>query len=176
MSTSAQEGLTLVGDIIDIEVCSDLSETEPTWDLVAKTQDTIELSPNVEIASARPHEKMQQDKAGTSEAWETSFTQQIVSGPGQLQTLGLLTEDFKQAGQYDSRDTTEVIRITVYADEAAKSAGEFKAQIGFENYLLAGDGGEIAVDDFSTESFVIHSRHRPLRLGLGATFTDEGAA
>jgi len=162
----------MAGNIIDIEHVEDLTATEPTWDLVAKTQDTVGTSPNTNVADARVHEKFNLEKSATSEAWEISFSALIVTGPGQLQTLGLLTDNFEEKGHADSRDATEALRITVYEDQAAKDAGEYKYRTGVEDYLLVHDGGEIAVDDYSTVSFTIHSRHRPIRLGLGGSFTE----
>ena len=169
---SATQGRTIVGDIIDIEHCEDLTATEPTWDLVAKTQDTVETSPNTEVADTRLHERFNLEKSATSEAWEISFSALIETGPGQLQVLGLLTDNYEEAGHVDSRDTAEALRITIYADQAAKDAGEYKYRTGIEDYLLVHDGGEVPADDYSSISFVIHSRHRPIRLGLGGSFTE----
>lgn len=169
---AAPDGQTIAGGIIDIEHCEDVTATAPTWNLVAKTQDTVELSPNAENVDARVHEKFNLEKDVVSEAWEIAFSALLVTGPGQLQTLGLLTDDFREKGHADAPETdTQAIQITVYDDQAAKDAGEVKYQVASTNYVLMHDGGEIAVDDYSTVSFVIHSRERPIRVDLGGTLT-----
>lgn len=170
-ASNVTEGQTIVGDLIDIEVCEDVSATDPTWNKVAKTKDTVELAPNTEIANVREHGQFAQDKDATSEAWEISFSSQVVTGPGQLQTLGLLTDNFAEKGHNAvPGDSGEALRITIYEDAAAKAAGEMKYQVGTDDYILAHDGGELSVEDYSTLSLVIHSRVRPIHLGLGGEF------
>ena len=176
MSSNVPENERIVGDIIIIETCEDVTADAPTWTVVGSTTDSIEMSPNTEIGDSREHGSFQLEKDATSEAWEIAFTANVLSGPAQLQALGMLTDNFEMRGHYDpGRDGTEAIRITVYADQAAYDAGNYKAQIGTDNYVLAHDGNELNVDDYSTVSFVVHTRRRPIRLGLGGTFDGTAA-
>ena len=174
-STVVEENQRIVGDIIVIETTDDLTATAPTWTVVGSTSDSIELSPNSEIADSREHGEFTLQKDPVSEAWEISHAANMLSGPAQLQALGLLTDDFHERGTYDpGRNSNEAFRITVYADQAAYDAGNFKAQIGASNYVVAHDGGEINVDDYSTLSVVWHLRQRPVRIGLGGTLGNGG--
>ena len=170
MTSTVAENKRIVGDIIVIETTDDHTATAPTWTVVGSTTDSIEMSPNAEIADSREHGDFILQKDPASEAWEVSHAANMLTGPAQLQALGLLTSDNKERGTYDpGRDGTEAFRITVYADQAAYDAGNFKARIGASNYVVAHDGGEINVDDYSTLSVVWHLRQRPVRLGLGGT-------
>lgn len=171
MTSTVAENERIVGDIIVIETSDDPNATSPTWTVVGSTTDSIEMSPNAEIADAREHGSFLLEKDPVSEAWEISFTANMLTGPAQLQSLGLLTDTFETKGSHDpGRDSTESLRISVYEDQAAYDAGTFKAQIGTSNHIRVHDGGEIAVDDYSTISFVLHLRERPIRLGLGGSF------
>ncbi|EMA42658.1 hypothetical protein [Halococcus saccharolyticus] len=170
MTSTVAENKRIVGDIIVIETTDDHTATAPTWTVVGSTTDSIEMSPNAEIADNREHGDFILQKDPVSEAWEISHAANMLTGPAQLQALGLLTEDNKERGTYDpGRDGNEAFRISVYADQAAYDAGDYKAQIGASNYVVAHDGGEINVDDYSTISIVWHLRQRPVRLGLGGT-------
>ncbi|WP_435075957.1 hypothetical protein [Halococcus sp. AFM35] len=174
-STVVEENQRIVGDIIVIETTDDATATAPTWTAVGSTTDSIELSPNAEMGDAREHGEFVLQKDPVSEAWEIALSANMLSGPAQLQALGLLTDDFHVRGAYDpGRTSNEAFRITVYADQAAYDAGNFKAQIGASNYVAAHDGGEINVDDYSTISVVFHLRQRPVRIGLGGTLGSGG--
>lgn len=165
----------LVGDIIEIEHTDDHTATTPQWDLVGKTKDTVEVSPNTEVAEVRHHGQYAMDKAPVSESWEIGFSTDIVTGTAQLQTLGLINETTQELkGSADSREgggTAEAIRITVYATEedAAAGAGSEKYQLATPDYIIAVDTGEIGVEDFSTREIVVHSRVRPIRLDAGGS-------
>ena len=163
----------IVGDIIEIEHTPDHTASSPTWTLVGATTDTVEVSPNTETTSGRDHSSKQQDKSAISEAWEIAFTRNIVTGVAQLQTLGLIDDStYELKGSVDTRNssnTADAIQITVYADEAAKSAGNAKYQIATSDYLLQAEAGELSVEDFSTQDFTVHSRERPKRLDAGGS-------
>jgi hypothetical protein len=175
MTTTVAENERIVGDIIIIEVTDDITATAPTWNVVGSTTDSIEPSSEAEVQDSREHGEYNLQKDASSEAWEIAFTANILTGPAQLQALGLLTDNFAVKGSHDpGRDGTAAIRITVYQDQAAYDAGNFKYRLGTDNYLIIQDGGEMNVDDYSTVSFVIHSRRRPVRLGLGGTLGGGG--
>lgn len=175
MTSTVAENERIVGDIIVIETTEDATATAPTWTVVGSTTDSIEMSPNAEIADAREHGSFVLEKDPASEAWEVSTSANMLTGPAQLQALGLLTDDFRTRGSYDpGRDSNEAFRISIYEDQAAYDDGTFKAQIGASNYVVAHDGGEINVDDYSTISVVWHLRQRPVRLGLGGTLGNGG--
>lgn len=170
MTSTVAENKRIVGDIIVIETTEDHTATAPTWTVVGSTTDSIEMSPNTEISDSREHGSFLLEKDPVSEAWEISFAANMLTGPAQLQSLGLLTDDYEERGQYDpGRDSTEALRISVYEDQDAYDAGDLKAQIGTGNHIRVHDGGEINVDDYSGISFVLHLRERPIRLGLGGT-------
>lgn len=163
----------LVGDIIEIEHTDDHTAGTPVWNKVGKTKDTVEVSPNTEVAEIRHHESYAMDKAPVSESWEIGFSADIVTGTAQLETLGLIdTNNYELLGSVDSREgtnTADAITVTVYATEADASAGNVKYEIGTNDYIIAVDTGEIGVEDFSTREMVIHSRIRPIRLDAGGT-------
>lgn len=166
-------GNTLIGDIIEIEHTDDHTASSPTWDLVGKTTDSVEISPNTETASQRPHSSRQQDKAAISEAWEIAFAANIVTGTAQLETLGAIdSNSYELQGSVDSNETEntgDALQVTIYEDEAAKSSDTIKYQLATTDYLLVIGSGEISVEDFSTRDFTIHSRERPIRLDAGGT-------
>jgi hypothetical protein len=164
---------TLVGDIIDIEHTDDHTASTPTWNKVGKTTDTMEIAPNVETASRRHHEDFQMDKAAVSEAWEITFSADIVTGTAQLETVDLIdTSSYELQGYADSREsgnTADAITITGYASEADKASSTVKWELGTSDYLITVGTGELNVEDFSTREFVIHSRVEPVRLDAGGS-------
>lgn len=166
-------GETIVGGIIEIEHTDDHSIADPTWTLVGKTTDTVEVSPNTSTADQRVHGSTQRDKAATDEAWEIAFTADIVTGTAQLEALGAIdTTTYELKGHVDSRETgnaNDALQITVYEDEEAKSSGTPKWQIATSDYLLIVESGTVDVEDFSTRDFTIHSRERPVRLDAGGS-------
>lgn len=170
---SVASGRSIVGDIIEIEHTDDHTVASPTWNLVGKTTDTVEISPNVDVAEARRQGSKQKDKAATGEGWEIGFTGEIVTGTAQLETLGLIdTSSYELLGSVDSRETGntgDAIQITVYDNEADKSADTPKWQSATSDYVLVAGSGELSVEDFSTRDFTIHSRMRPIRIDAGGT-------
>ena len=164
---------TIVGGIIEIEHTDDHTVASPTWTLVGKTTDTVEVSPNTETTSQRDHSSTQQEKTSVSEAWEIGFTANVVTGTAQLETLGVIdTATYELQGSADSRETgntADAIQITVYEDEAAKAAGTPKWQVATTDYLLQVESGEVSVEDFSTRDFTLHSRKRPVRIDAGGS-------
>jgi hypothetical protein len=170
MSASGQS---IVGDIIEIEHTVDHTATEPTYNLVGKTTDSVSLSPNTNTTEQRVTNELQLDKAATSEGWEVGFTADIVTGTAQLETLGAIdTTSYELKGHVDSRETDNIadaIQITVYETEADRDAGTPKWQVATSDYLLVVDSGELSVEDYSTRDFVIHSRMRPIRIDAGGT-------
>lgn len=164
----------LVGDIIDIEHTDDHTASTPTWNKVGKTTDTVEISPNNEVAERRHHEDKQMDKTAVSESWEITFSSDIVTGTAQLETLDLIdTTTYELKGSADSRETgntADAITITAYDSEADKEAGTVKWELGTSDYVIVVDSGELAVEDYSTREMIIHSREPPIRLDAGGSF------
>ena len=178
---SAEPDTPLVGDLIEIEHTSDFSATAPTWNVVGHTTDTIEPSPNVETAEIRQHGEFMMDQNAVSEAWETTFSKKITSGPGALDILGLIGDNFELYGYHDTREAAaagnapnEALRVTVYANVEARASGTVKYQLGFTDYILSRGDGEIAVEDFSTLELTIFSRSRPIRIDLGGVLGGGG--
>ena len=174
---SAEPDTPLAGDLIEIEHTEDFAATAPTWNLVGHTTDTIEPSPNVENSQVRQHGEFIMDSAAVSEAWETSFSKKITSGPGALDILGLIGDNFELLGYHDTREgaaANEALRVTVYASVEDRAAGTVKYQLGFTDYILQRGDGEIAVEDFSTVEMTIVSRARPIRIDLGGVLGGGG--
>lgn len=163
----------VVGDIIEIEHTDDYEASTPTWTLVGKTTDTIEIAPNVEIADSRIHEQFVRDKAASSSAPEVTFSRHIVSPPGTMEALHLQdTTDYEMSFYSDTRqnDTNaEALRITVYDSEADRDADNVKKQWAFPAYILLVDSGEIAIEDFSTWEMVLHCLTEPIDLSAGGS-------
>lgn len=163
----------IVGDIIEIEHTDDYTVASPTWNVVGKTTDSVEVAPNVDVAEARRQGSNQKDKAATGEGWEIGFTADIVTGTAQLETLGAIdTTNYELKGSVDSREssaTAPALQVTIYDNEADKSSGTVKWQIATSDYLLIVGSGELTVEDFSTRDFTIHSRMRPIRKDAGGT-------
>lgn len=169
---SAQEGVPIVGDIIEIEHTDDYSATAPVWTHIAHTVDTIEPSANTESAEIRQHAEFQMDVAAVSAAWETTFSKKIVTGTAALTELGLIGSNQELLGHYDTRDgdaTAEALRISVFATEADRDSGTIKYQLGFDDYLLLRGDGSIGVEEFSTVEMTLRSRTNPIRLDAGGT-------
>lgn len=168
-------GDSIVGGIIEIEHTDDHTASSPTWDLIGKTTDAVEMSPNTETADERQHASMQRDVAATSEAWEISFTADVVTGTAQLEALGAIdTNSYELKGHVDSRETgnnADAIRITVYENEADAQSGTEKWQVATDDYLLLVGSGTVQVEDYSTRDFTIRSRIRPIRLDAGGTLS-----
>ena len=166
-------GDSIVGDIIEIEHTDDHTATTPVWNLVGKTTDQVEVSPNTSTTDQRVHGSNQRDKAATDEAWEIAFTADIVTGTAQLETLDAIdTSTYELKGSVDSNDTgntADAIQITVYEDQAAKDAGTVKWQIATSDYLLVIGSGQLTVEDYSTRDWTIHSRMRPIRIDAGGS-------
>lgn len=168
-------GDSIVGGIIEIEHTDDVTATDPSWDLIGKTTDTVEISPNTEVADERQHGSMQRDKSATSEAWEIAFTADVVTGTAQLEALGVIdTDDYTMKGHVDSRETGntgDALRVTVYENESDAQSGTEKWQIGTTDYLLVVGSGTVQVEDYSTRDFTIHSREQPIRIDAGGTLS-----
>lgn len=166
-------GQPIVGDLIEIEHTDDHTATTPTWNIVGKTQDTVDLSPDVNIAEQRLTAEFATDKSATSETWTIGFSADIVTGTAQLETIGIVdTSTYELKGYVDSRETgntADAIQVTVYDNEADKASDTVKWQIGTSNYIIEVGDGELSVDDYSTRSFTIHSRMRPIRLDAGGS-------
>ena len=170
---SASQHESVAGDIIEIEHTDDTTATAPTFTLIGRTADTIELSPNAETADRRHHGSLQLDKAVTSEAWEITFSKDVTISVGGEEALGLYDATTgEMRGHYDTRTGTganEAIQITVYENETQRSAGTVKYQLGIDEYIVVADSAELAVDDFSTSELVIHALTRPKRLDQDGT-------
>lgn len=169
---SAEPDVPLVGDLIEIEHTDDYSASSPTWNVVGHTTDSVEPSPNVSTAEIRQHGEFMMDQNAVSEAWETSFSKKITSGPGALDILGLLGPNKQLYGYHDTNEGTavaEALRVSVYATAEARAAGTVKYQLGFTDFILMRGDGEITVEDFSTVEMTILGRARPVRLDLGGT-------
>jgi len=166
-------GDSIVGGIIEIEHTDDYTASTPTWTLVGKTTDTVEVSPNTSVSDQRIHGSEQREKAATDEAWEISFTADIVTGTAQLESLGAIdSSTYELKGSVDSRNTGntgDALQITVYEDQAAKDAGTVKWQVATSDYLLVVGSGTVDVEDFSTRDFTIHSREAPIRIDAGGS-------
>ena len=164
----------LVGDIIDIEHTDDASATDPTWNLVGKTTDTVEIASNVEVADSRIHANFQREQAATSAAWEIGFSAHVVTGTAQLETLGLIdTNSYELQSYVDSRETgntQDALKITVYDSAADKSSGTVKWDLGTSDYVLVQETANVQVEDYSTRDFTIYSRIKPIRLEAGGSF------
>lgn len=165
----------IVGDIIEIEFTDDHTAGTPTWNLVGKTKDTVELSPNTEVAEIRHHERYSMDKSPVSESQEIAFSADVVTGTAQLEAMGLIdTNNYELKGSADSRElsaSNPAVRVTVYATEADATAGNVKWRVATDDYIIIVDTGELGVEDFATREFVIHSRIRPIRLDAGGTLS-----
>jgi len=164
---------TLVGDIIDIEHTDDHTASTPAYNRVGKTFDTVEIAANVETAERRYHEDFQMDKAAVSEAWEITFSADIVANEAQLKTLDLIdSSSYEIQGYADTREsanTADAITITAYASEADKASNTVKWKLGTSDYLLTVGSGEVNIEDQSTRDFLIESRVPPIRLDLGGS-------
>lgn len=159
----------LVGDILELEQTDDVNATAPTWNVVAHTADSVELSPNTENAEMRQHESEQMDKAAVSEAWELSFSKKFLTGSAGLSTLHLLGPNNELKGSADTRKmaaNAPALRVTAYASREDRDAGNVKWQVQTDNYLLIRGSGELNVEEFALIEFVIHSRARPVRTDL----------
>jgi hypothetical protein len=166
-------GQPIVGDLIEIEHTDDHTASTPTWNIVGKTVDTVDLSPNTDIAEQRRTGEFALDKSAVSGAWEIGFGADIVTGTAQLETLDLIDLSTHELREYvDSRETgntADAVRVTVYDNEADQASGTVKWQVGTSNYIIEVGDGELSVDDYSTREFVIHSRMRPIRLDAGGS-------
>lgn len=166
-------GDSIVGDIIEIEHTDDHTVASPAWNLVGKTTDTVEVSPNTSVSDQRVHGSKQRDKRATDEAWEIGFVADIITGTAQLETLGVIdttTQELK--GSVDSDETgntADAIQITVYANQADKASDTPKYQLATSDYLLVVGSGTLDVGDYSTRDFTIHSRQRPIRIDAGGS-------
>lgn len=164
----------VAGDIIEIEHTDDHTAGTISWNLIGKTHDTVEMSPNNEVAERRHHESLQMDKVVTSEAWEITFSKDITGGEAGLIELGLKDDSssYEYKGHADSRETgntADAIQITVYENEADKQAGTVKWQAATSDYIVRVDTGELAVTDFASFELVIDSRMRPVDRDAGGT-------
>lgn len=170
---SVAAGRSIVGDIIEIEHTDDHTASSPTWNLVGKTTDQIEVNPNTSVADQRLQDSLQRDKHATDEAWEVGFTANIVTGTAQLETLGAIdTTTYELKGFVDSNETEntgDAIQVTVYDNEADKTSDTPKWQIATSDYVLVIGSGSIDVEDYSTRDFTIHSRMRPIRIDAGGS-------
>jgi hypothetical protein len=164
----------LVGDIIEIEFTDDYDATDPTWNVVGKTTDTVEFSPGVETADSRIHSQFSRVVNAVSELWEISFSAHVVTGTAQLESLELIdTNNYELKGYADSREsdaTNPAVKITAYANEADQSSGTVKWDLGTHDYLIVDGGAGLNVEDYSTRDITIYSRVRPIRLEAGGTF------
>jgi len=163
----------LVGDIIEIEFTDDHTASTPTWNLVGKTKDTVEVSPNTEVAESRRHGRYAMDKSPVSEAWIIAFSSDIVTGTAQLETMGLYDTTTDQIkGNADSRElsaSNPALRVSVYATQNDATNDNPKWRAGTDDYIIIADSAEIGVEDFSTRELEVHSRERPTRLDAGGT-------
>jgi hypothetical protein len=170
---SVSSGRSIVGDLIEIEHTDDHTASSPTWNIVGKTTDTVELAPNTDVAEQRLTADRQMDKTATTEAWEIGFSADVVTGTAQLETLDVIdTSSYELQGYADSRETgntADALQVTVYDNEADKASDTVKWQVATSNYLLQVGGGELAVEDYSTREFTIHSRMRPIRIDAGGS-------
>lgn len=168
-------GDSIVGDIIEIEHTDDHTASSPTYDLVGKTTDAVEMSPNTEVADERQHASFQRDKTATSEAWEIAFAADVVTGTAQLEALDLIdTSTYELKGHVDSRETSnanDAIQITVYDNEGDQASDTVKWQVATDDYVLVVGSGSVQVEDYSTRDFTIHSRIRPIRIDAGGTLS-----
>lgn len=164
----------LVGDIIEIEKTDDYTATDPTWNVVGKTTDTVEVNSGTETAESRVHGQYAQLVNAISELWEIGFLAHVVTGTAQLEALGVIdTTDYDLKGHVDSQEetgTNPAIKITAYASEADQASGTVKWDLATYDYLLVTGTASVQVEDYSTRDFTLYSRHRPLRLEAGATF------
>jgi hypothetical protein len=163
----------IVGDIIEIEHTADHTPQSPQWNLIGKTHDTVELSPNVEVAERRHHESKHTDKSATMEAWEISFSKDIVAGTAALEELGLLdSSSYAYQGFADTRETgnaADALMISVYENDSERQSNNPMWQVATADYLLLVDTGELAVEDYSTYEMVIHSREAPTDINAGGS-------
>lgn len=163
----------LVGDIINIEFTDDHTASTPVWNLVGKTKDAVELSPNTETAEARHHDNYAMDKSAVSEAWVIAFAADVVTGTAQLETMDLIdTSTYELKGNADSRELSAAnpaMRVTVYATEADADADNVKYRVATDDYIIISTGSEIGVEDFATRELEIHSRVAPTRLDAGGS-------
>jgi len=163
----------LVGDIIEIEFTDDHTASTPTWNKVGKTKDTVELSPNTDIAEVRHHDAYAMDKSPVTESWEIGFSADVVTGTAQLETMGLIdTNNYELKGNADSRElsaSNPAMRVSVYATQADADNDTEKYRVATDDYIIIADSAEIGVEDFSTRELEVHSRERPTRLDAGGT-------
>lgn len=171
MSASKHEALS--GDIIEIEHTDDTTASTPTWTLIGRTTDTIELSPNVESDQSRLHESKQLDEAVVSEAWELSFSRHVTTTVAGLTALGLYDDtNGELKGSYDSRVGSEnnpALQISVYENDAQRQASDAKYQLGIDEYIVKHDGAEIDPEGFASMGLVVRSLSRPKRLDQDGT-------
>ena len=166
-------GDSIVGDIIVIEHTVDHTVASPTWNVVGKTTDSVEISPGTSTANQRLTEKVQEEVKAVSEAWEIGFSANIVTGTAQLETLGAIdTTSYELKGYVDSDETgntADAIQITVYENEADQASDTPKWQVATSDYLLVVGSGTVSVEDYSTRDFTVHSRQPPVRIDAGGT-------
>lgn len=152
----------VTGDIIDIEQTSDGGTS---WTVVGKSRGTVSWSPNTNVAESGDHSDLQQNKSATSEAWEIAIEGLIQSTLGGLDTLGIYDSTSGELAGSVGRGSGDgyELRITVWEDEAAKSAGagNENLQLSTTDFLAVLDDFNVEEDDFSTYSLTVHSRERP---------------
>ena len=160
----------LAAPILQLEVTDDYTAATPTWTKVAHLADSIEISPNTEVADQNNFESCQLDKTTASEAWEQTFSKNVTTVEAGLQALGLLDSNYRMLGSVDTRTmsaTAPAVRFTAYQNEQALRDGTVGWQLGCEDYLLAAGSAEINPDDYALSEYTLHYRVRPIRLDLG---------
>jgi len=163
----------LVGDVIEIELTDDHTATDPTYNVVGKTTDTVEITPNAEVADSRIHGQFARVQNVVSESWELSFAAHVVTGTAQMEALGLIdTTNYELLGFADSREmsaSAPALKITAYATEADQSSGTVKWDLATNDYIIVDEGAGIQVEDYSTRDLTVYSRIRPIRLEAGGS-------
>lgn len=161
-------GNTVVGDVIKVEHGSyDATNSEWVWTQVGRTRGEVSIDSDVNVAETTVHDKLQDEKDATSEAWMLSFEHLVQSTLGALNTLGLITSSDELKGfvnligdEGNPSDGDEALRVYVYEDETAVSNDTVK--LGYETYdcLVVYGSNTIAEDDYSAGELEVHSRER----------------
>lgn len=162
----------LVGPLVDLEVTDDHTATTVSWTKVAYLADSIELSPNAEIADQNDFEARVLDKSAVSEAWEQTFSKNVTVVEAGLQALGLLDDNYRMQGSVDTRHmtaTAPAIRFSAYQTEEDMANDSPGWQLGCEDYVIARGDTEINPDDYSLGEYTLHYRRQPVRLDLGGS-------
>lgn len=137
----------LTGDFLEIYLVTSVGETGESETLIAKTLDTVSISPDVTSAEAKLHNSEQKTRKNVGFDHNLEFSGLMMSSLDALTQLGILTADTPPQLRGFPAGGVEAIRIKVYENKGDGTA----AQEWLCNTVeLAASGLEWPQEDFGT--------------------------